>query len=92
MDKHDLRNKIGSVGAGVFPDTWGGSDNVAIALATYFDGHPLKPDDGEQDDNGWHPWVAEQVDATLDAIAAALGPNVRGNAPTRAERADDEQH
>lgn len=74
-DKHVLRNTIGSVDAGVFPDTWGGSDNVAIALATYFDGHPLKPDDGEQDDTGWHPWVIQQVDATLDAIAAALGPN-----------------
>lgn len=79
MDKHDARNRIGGAAAGNLPP--GYLDNVGIALATYFDSHPLKPEGDEQDDSGWHPWVSEQVDAALDNIAAALGPNARVQPP-----------
>jgi hypothetical protein len=64
-----LRNLLGSVDAG----TTHGGDNVAIALATYFDMHLHKPegaDDEIDDEVGWSNWVVEQVNATLDALVA----------------------
>jgi hypothetical protein len=65
MDKIDRRNAIGGI-------TLPGGDNVAIALAMYFDGHPAKPDEEIDDQLGWTPWVIEQVNATLDAIVTEL--------------------
>ena len=68
------RLRVGAVKAGNLDNAW--SDNVAIALANYFDGHLKKPieEDGE---HGWTPWVIEQTDATLDAIAEAATEELR---------------
>ena len=45
-------------------------DNVAIALASYFSDHLDRPEDDEEDEDGWGVWVIEQTNITLDAIAA----------------------
>lgn len=70
MTRQDLRNRIGSVTVGVpgsysLPD--GVVDNLAIALCSYFDCDPRKPDE-EEGENGWTPWVIAQTNATIDAI------------------------
>lgn len=70
MDKFEARNRIGHAMAGNLP--FHSTDNVAIALATYFEEHPHKPDEEVDDELGWTPWVVEQVNFTLDAIAKAL--------------------
>ena len=67
MDKIALRNLLANVDAG----TTDGGDNVAIALATYFDNHLHKPegsDDEFDEELGWSNWVIQQVNATLDAM------------------------
>jgi hypothetical protein len=58
MDKKEIEkmNKVGSI-----PVIDGGSvtdDNLAIALATYFEDHPDRPETDEiNDETGWGDWV-----------------------------------
>ena len=48
-------------------------DTLAVALCTYCQDHPLKPDDDQEDNEyGWHPWVAQKCDESLALIRAAL--------------------
>jgi len=62
--RDELRNKIGCIDAG--------GDNVAIALASYFEGHMGRPENDRDDDLGWGPWVVEQTNAVLDRIGHLL--------------------
>jgi hypothetical protein len=70
MDKKEIEkmNKVGSI-----PVIDGGSvtdDNLAIALATYFEDHPDRPETDEiNDETGWGDWVIEKVD---DLICRAI--------------------
>ena len=52
------------VGSGVdqFPD------NLAIALCSYFEDLPTRPEDDEDDGETWSPWVREQYSATEKSI------------------------
>ena len=66
MSEHfRLRNLLGSIEAG----TTGSHDNLAIAIATYFDGFPKPENDEHNGELGWSQWVIDQTNATLDAIA-----------------------
>lgn len=48
-------------------------DNLSIALCTYFDDHPNRPDDEEEDgEHGWRPWVVQKCDEALALIRQAL--------------------
>lgn len=60
------RNDIAGVPAGAEI----ASDNVAIALASYFSDHVSRPENDEVGEEGWGAWVIEQTNITLDAIAA----------------------
>jgi hypothetical protein len=64
------RNIIGNIDA--LEGDMGG-DNIAIALAMYFDDHPARPSDDPIDtDLGWGEWVMEKTHSALDRIAAAI--------------------
>lgn len=73
-----LRGILGGVPAGDVDTCY--TDNVAIALCTYFDDHPLKPEE-EEGEHGWTPWVVEQVNATLDAMADAARNAMKHEVP-----------
>lgn len=90
MDKLALRNVLGCVPAGTWQEGLF-ADNVAIALCSYFDSLPMKPQE-EECEHGWTPWVIEQTNATLDMLAesaiVALTPNanVTGLAPGKGDK------
>ena len=69
MDNVKLRNRIGSVDMAVDGETF--ADNLAIAICTYYDDHPKRPEDDEDDDECWSPWVREQHDKIMDRIVDA---------------------
>ncbi len=46
-------------------------DSLAIALCTYFSEHLDCPDEEEDDETGWKPWVSKRCDMALAAIADA---------------------
>lgn len=75
-----LRNRLG--GLLVEDDNSHGiPDTLAIALCTYFEDHPDRPDEDPIDDElGWGKWVAAKVDACLDRLAteAARTPSREG--------------
>jgi hypothetical protein len=64
------RNTIGSICV----EAGKHSDNLAIALATYFSDHCDRPEDDEEDADNyyWGEWVMQKTDEALDLIAAAL--------------------
>lgn len=68
----DMRDKLGCVDAGDC-DPLESTDNVAIALASYFSRHLRRPgDDPDDPDSGWGEWVLQQTYATLDAMATTV--------------------
>lgn len=74
MSKHALRNRLGCLPA-TTTDLAG--DNVAIALASYFEDHPNRPenDPPHPDSEAWGTWVIEQTNDALDRLVAeALKP------------------
>jgi len=78
------RNKIGCLPA--LADDEGG-DNIAIALASYFDGHSARPkNDPEDTELGWGVWVIEKTNDALDRITATLS-----NAPRQPEPASGDR-
>lgn len=45
------------------------SDNLSIALATYFEKHMDRPTDDEDDPElGWSPWVMQKTEKALDLL------------------------
>lgn len=76
MPEHKMRNLIGGVEIeGQRPATFAEGcqfDNLAIMLCTYFDGHPDCPEEQEDDETGWKPWVIDRCNEMLDAIAAEI--------------------
>jgi len=71
MDRHDIKalaRKIGGlpVGDGQY------ADNLAIALATHFEGLPDCPEDGEKTEHGWTEWATERTDALLVRIVETI--------------------
>ena len=69
MHKNDLQilqNKVGSIPA--FDDGCVTDDNIAIALATYFEGLPECPDDDVDDEIGWSVWAVEKSDDAINRI------------------------
>lgn len=54
------------------------SDNLSIALASYFDGHVDCPDEPIDEKLGWKPWVMDCTDAALDRIVACLKDQIDG--------------
>jgi len=63
-----VRFAVGGITAGP-EDDW--CDNLTVALCTYFESHPGKPDTDEETEHGWHPWAEEQADSLIEAIAQA---------------------
>lgn len=65
VDRKRLRDLIGSFD--MEPEV-GGSDNLAIALCTYFEKMPDRPKDDPQTEHGWGRWTEEQVNRVLDGL------------------------
>ena len=70
MSNYDLRNKIGSIP--VMRDGYATDDNVAIALASYFEGLPDCPKDDTNDETGWSQWAMDKTNDALDRIVDVL--------------------
>ena len=68
----NLRNRIASVSMDIkgCPDFM--TDNLAIAICSYWEGHMDRPDDDKDDDEGWSPWVRQQYEETMDRIVSAV--------------------
>lgn len=67
------RNKLG--GIYIEKATW--SDNLAIALASYFSGHLDRPDNDEDDPElGWGKWVLMKTDEALDLVLKEINENI----------------
>lgn len=65
------RNILG----GIYLETDWNSDNLAVALMCYFEGHMDNPDNGQEDDYGNNLWAAQKVNEALDRIAEKVWPN-----------------
>lgn len=76
MDIKTLRNVIGNLPA-LREDPCG--DNIAIALASYFDKHIAKPKNDEIDtDLSWGKWVIEKTNEALDLIVLEIYKTQKG--------------
>lgn len=64
MDRQRLRNLIG--GHDCEPDVTC-SDNLAIAIISYFESHMDCPDD-DQTEDGWSQWATDKTNAVLDRL------------------------
>ena len=69
MTDHLLRDRIG-----MLPSMNDGKpcDNLAILLCSYYTDHPDRPDDDQEDENGWGEWAVEQTNAMLDRVAQQM--------------------
>ena len=65
-------SKIGDALARVRMDETSNADNLAIALCTYFESHPDRPEDDEETDCGWGVWVEEMCDKAIERLAQAV--------------------
>ena len=68
-DQITARNEIG--GLGVLGDTMA-DDNLAIALASYFESRLDCPDDDHDDDTGWSQWAIDRTNDLLDRIVTSV--------------------
>ena len=48
------------------------SDNLSIALCSYFESHIQCPIDHEQTENGWNPWAEAKANAAVDGLSLAV--------------------
>jgi hypothetical protein len=69
IDRQRLRNIIGSCDVEDVPDL---TDNIAIALCTYFSAHMDRPDPDPESESGWGEWVTTKTNAALSLLASAV--------------------
>ena len=84
MDKIKLRNLIGSIPAIAYQPgvlDCAGEDNVAIALATYFEDRDDRPKDDppSPESESWGAWTIEKTDAALDRIVDVILAEIQSN-------------
>jgi hypothetical protein len=68
IDRQDLRNNLGAFR--LEDDPW--TDNLAIALCSYFEDHNGRPDPDPPTENGWGQWAEGKADAVLDGLTDAV--------------------
>lgn len=64
IDRQRLRSKIGCF----MLENGMTSDNLAIALCTYFEGHMDRPKPDPETEHGWGQWASENTDRVLDEL------------------------
>ena len=71
MNNITLRNRLGCLPATM---TDVGGDNIAIALASYFEAHPNRPenDPPDTDTGSWGTWTVQQTNDALDRIVTEM--------------------
>jgi len=72
QNKIRMRNVLG--GSYIEKDGW--SDNLAIALLCYFEGHMDRPANDSIDENGNSEWAAKKTNESLDLIVEQFLKNL----------------